>query len=193
MTKKSNNRLEQTCIKSINEICECRKTCRQTALKFVCQVTVLAVKRKASTPAAIDKLLKELFTKARRKLSPDLKTRYRQAILYLFLKKRHGTEQEMWELCHKLSLTSYRKLADAYTNQTKKVPAATSGKSAKAKRTSSASKSSASLKKVPQTAEKSMADIFKQVKRLIQQVSKTKKKGSFVLKKMNLKITVTPV
>lgn len=193
MTKKRNNRLEQTCIKSINEICECRKTCRQTALKFVCQVTVLAVKRKASTPAAIDKLLKELFTKARRKLSPDLKTRYRQAILYLFLKKRHGTEQEMWELCHKLSLTSYRKLADAYTNQTKKVPAATSGKSAKAKRTSSASKSSASLKKVPQTAEKSMADIFKQVKRLIQQVSKTKKKGSFVLKKMNLKITVTPV
>lgn len=193
MTKKSNNRLEQTCIKSINEICECRKTCRQTALKFVCQVTVLAVKRKASTPASIDKLLKELFTKARRKLSPDLKTRYRQAVLYLFLKKGLGTEQELWKLCHKLSLTSYRKLADAYTNQTKKVPAATSGKSAKAKRTSSASKSSASLKKVPQTAEKSMADIFKQVKRLIQQVSKTKKKGSFVLKKMNLKITVTPV
>ena len=185
--------MEQTCIKSINEICECRKTCRQTALKFVCQVTVLAVKRKASTPASIDKLLKELFTKARRKLSPDLKTRYRQAVLYLFLKKGLGTEQELWELCHKLSLTSYRKLADAYTNQTKKVPAATSGKSAKAKRTSSASKSSASLKKVPQTAEKSMADIFKQVKRLIQQVSKTKKKGSFVLKKMNLKITVTPV
>lgn len=193
MTKIKHNELEQTCIKSINEICECRKTCRQTALKFVCQVTVLAVKRKASTPAAIDKLLKELFTKARRKLSPDLKTRYRQAVLYLFLKKGLGTEQELWELCHKLSLTSYRKLADAYTNQTKKVPAATSGKSAKAKRTSSASKSSASLKKVPQTAEKSMADIFKQVKRLIQQVFKTKKKGSFVLKKMNLKITVTPV
>ncbi len=193
MTKKSNNRLEQTCIKSINEICECRKTCRQAALKFVCQVTVLAVKRKASTPASIDKLLKELFTKARRKLSSDLKTRYRQAVLYLFLKKGLGTEQALWELCHKLSLTSCRKLSDAYTSQTKKVPAATSGKSAKAKHTSSASKSSASLKKVPQTAEKSMADSFKQVKRLIQQVSKTKKKGSFVLKKMNLKITVTPV
>lgn len=193
MTKKSNNRLEQTCIKSINEICECRKTCRQTSLKFVCQVTVLAVKRKASTPAAIDKLLKELFTKARRKLSPDLKTRYRQAILYLFLKKRHGTEQEMWELCHKLSLTSYRKLADAYTSQTKKIPPATSDKSAKAKRTSSASKSFTSLKKVPQTAKKLTADNFKQVKRLIQQVFKTKKKDSFVLKKMNLKIIVTPV
>lgn len=193
MTKIKHNELEQTCIKSINEICECRKTCRQTALKFVCQVTVLAVKRKASTPASIDKLLKELFTKARRKLSPDLKTRYRQAVLYLFLKKGLGTEQELWELCHKLSLTSYRKLADAYTNQTKKVPAATSDKSAKAKRTSSASKSFTSLKKVPQTAEKSMADNFKQVKRLIQQVSKIKKKGSFVLKKMNLKITVTPV
>lgn len=148
---------------------------------------------KASTPAAIDKLLKELFTKARRKLSPDLKTRYRQAILYLFLKKRHGTEQEMWELCHKLSLTSYRKLADAYTSQTKKIPPATSDKSAKAKRTSSASKSFTSLKKVPQTAKKLTADNFKQVKRLIQQVSKTKKKDSFVLKKMNLKIIVTPV
>lgn len=87
MTKIKHNELEQTCIKSINEICECRKTCRQTALKFVCQVTVLAVKRKASTPASIDKLLKELFTKARRKLSPDLKTRYRQTVLYLFFKK----------------------------------------------------------------------------------------------------------
>ena len=193
MTKIKHNELEQTCIKSINEICECRKTCRQTALKFVCQVTVLAVKRKASTPASIDKLLKELFTKARRKLSPDLKTRYRQAVLYLFLKKGLGTEQELWELCHKLSLTSYRKLADAYTNQTKKVPDATSGKSAKAKRVSRACKSSANLTKVSKMARKPMADSFKQVKELIKKVSKTRTKEACLVKNWKLKIIVVPV
>lgn len=193
MTKKSQNGLEQTCIKSINEICECRKICRQVALRFVCRVTMLARKRKISDSDSIDKLLKSLFAKAGKKLSPDLKTRYRQAVLYLHLKKIRGSEQEMLEQCNALKMNSYRKLADTFANQSRKVPPATSGKSAKAKRVSRACKSSANLKKVSKMARKPMADSFKQVKELIKKVSKTRTKEACLVKNWKLKIIVVPV
>lgn len=206
MLKNKNIKLEQSCIKSINEISEHKMKCNQAALKFVCRVSKLVLMRNLSDSDSIDNLLQDLFNKARKRLSPDLKTRYRQAILYLRSKNVHGTEQEMIERCKKMHFTSYRKLADAYVNQSKKAPSIVSGASKKAKSVPKISAPSLTLKKTKgrkqssgmpkngrqnQSVQKTNTDI-KKVERLIKQVSKSRQTACYILKTEKVKVIVKP-
>lgn len=195
MTKKSNNRLEQTCIKSINEICEHRKKGTQAALKFVCQVSLLGQTCNKTNMKSVKDLIQNLFDSAGRHLSADVKTRYTQAVLYIQSKGWKGSAEKLFQKCGKANLTSCRKLSDAYAERLNKKHSTPAPSKMRNRKTFSGKtcrvKTVAKKKPNLKSSQKPKNRYWKKIVRLIKDGQK--KPASCELKGLGVKVAVPPI
>lgn len=191
--------LKESCLRSIEEICEHRKKGTQAALKFVCQVALLGQARNRTKMNSVKDMIQTLFDNAGKHLSADMKTRYTQAVLYIQSKGWKGSAEELFQKCGEANCTSCRKLSDAYAkrlNKKRSTPAPSqmrNGKtfSGKACRVKSSIKTVAKNKPNLKSPQKPKNGYWKKIERLIKDGQK--KTASCVLKGLGVKVTVTPI
>lgn len=189
----------EICVQLIKEIREHRKKGTQAALKLVCYVALLGYDCNKTNMKSVKDLIQSLFDSAGDHLSADVKTRYAQAVLYIQSNGWKGSAEELFQKCEKVGLKSCRKLSDAYAEQKKKkllssVPSKTRNiktASGKACRVKGSTKTVAKRKPKLKSSQKPKNGDWEKIEQLIKDGQK--KRASCVLKKLGVKITVSPI